>query len=430
MGGIVWHIGNKKRLPFLNGEISTLKEGWPGKRLTRAGEALEGKDRMFSHGRPVSGHERAECDNDLLREIYEQPEAVLKTLFRRTEDTGRLLDDLGMVNTAKNLRRLHIVGCGSSYHAGLVGRYIIERFVHIPVGIDMASEYRCMESIVTKGTLFVSISQSGEAADTLEAQREAKKKGAFTVTICNEEDSVCAREADAVLYMGAGRETGTTPIKPFTAQMAALCLLGIALGIGKERVNPVEGETLRSLITHLPCLMKKALGTGNLIREISRTLVHAKGFLYLGRGINYPVALEGALKMKELCHIPAEGYAAGEMRHGASALMGTGLPVVLLAPLESLSEKVFSDILEVRTRGGTVIAITDAPAALKDAVDYLIPVPSTHPAFFPFVSVIPLQLLAYHLAEVRGYENALPGNPASDTRMTDHQSSGRPVTFF
>jgi glucosamine--fructose-6-phosphate aminotransferase (isomerizing) len=287
-----------------------------------------------------------------------------------------------------------------------------------------------MEPIVTKGTLFISISQSGETADTLEAQREAKRKGAFTVTICNEENSTCAREADSVLYTGAGRETGTTSTKTFSTQMAALCLLGIALGIGKEKVSPVEGETLRSLIAELPCLMKKALGTSSLIREISKTLVHTKGCLYLGKGINYPVALEGALKMKELCHIPAEGYAAGEMKHGASALIEMGVPVVLLAPVDSLNEKVFSDILDVKTRGGRIIAITDAPAALKNIVDHLVSVPSTHPAFFPFVSVIPLQLLAYHLAEVKGYAAGLPGNSPGGLPECSPSPFETPGPFF
>jgi glucosamine 6-phosphate synthetase-like amidotransferase/phosphosugar isomerase protein len=314
MRGIAGYKGNGKGLPLLIGQICTLQENGQETRPLSTGGCLAARDRQFESGRHVSMPEKAGYDHCLLKDIYEQPEAVLRTLGKRSEDTGRLLHELGMVNTARNLRRLHIVGCGSSYHAALAGRYIIERFVHIPVGIDIASEYRCMESIVTKGTLFISISQSGETADTLEAQREAKRKGAFTVTICNEKDSACAREADAVLYTSAGLETGAIPTKTFTTQMAALCLLGIALGIGKERVNPVEAETLRSLLTGLPCLMKKALGTGGMIREISRTLVHAKGCLYLGRGINYPIALEGALKMKKLCHIPAEGFAAGEMR--------------------------------------------------------------------------------------------------------------------
>ena len=402
MREIAGYIGNGKELQALTGQICTLKENSPGSGSLGTGEAPTAKDRRFESGHPVSTPEKNGNNHSLLTEIYEQPEAVLRTLGNRSEDTGRLLHELGMVNTAKNLRRLHIVGCGSSYHAALAGRYIIERFVHIPVGIDMASEYRCMESILTKGTLFISISQSGETADTLEAQREAKRKGAFTVTICNEENSACAREADSVLYTSAGREKGSTSTKTFTAQMAALCLLGIALGIGKERMNSVEGETLSSLLTDLPCLMKKALETGGVIREISRALVHTKGCLYFGRGINYPIALEGALKMKKLCHIPAEGFAAGEMKHGAGTLIEMGVPVVLLAPVESLQEKVFSDIAEVKAKGGRIIAITDAPAALKDAVDYVVPVPSTHPAFFPFVSVIPLQLLAYHLAEVKG----------------------------
>jgi len=423
MSSIARHIRNEKALPAAVGEICTPKENGPDARSLKPGEPLPVEEKIFEHGRPVSVPEKPGYYHQLLREIYEQPEAVLRTLGNRTADTGRFLQELGMINTAKNLRRLHIVGCGSSYHAALAGRYIIERFVHIPVGIDMASEYRCMESIVTKGTLFISISQSGETTDTLEAQREAKRKGAFTVTICNEEDSACAREADSVIYTSAGRERGSTSTKTFTTQMAALCLLGIALGIGKERMNPVEGETLSSLLTDLPCLMKKALDTTEVIREISGALIHTKECLYFGRGINYPIALEGALKMKKLCHIPAEGFAAGEMKHGAGSLIESGVPVVLLAPVESLHQKVFSDIAEVKAKGGRVIAITDAPAALKDTVDHIVSIPSTHPAFFPFVSVIPLQLLAYHLAVAKGYNSYLNGN------QVESQPECRPSTI-
>jgi glucosamine--fructose-6-phosphate aminotransferase (isomerizing) len=430
MSIVAGYIGNGKELPVLIGQICALKENVPGARSLRNGECLAAEDRIFGSGRLVSAPEKTGHDNCLLKEIYEQPEAVLRTLGKRPEDTGSLLDELGLVKTARNLRRLHIVGCGSSYHAGLVGRYIIERFVHIPVGIDIASEFRCMEPIITKGTLFISISQSGDTTDTLEAQRAAKRKGAFTVTICNEENSACAREADSVLYTSAGRETGSTSTKNFTTQMAALCLLGIALGIGKERVNPLEGETLKALITDLPSLMKKTLDTCEAIRGISETLVHTKSCLYLGRGINYPVALEGALKLKELCHIFAEGFAAGEMRHGAGALIEMGVPVVLLAPVDSLHKNVLSDIAEVKARGGRVIAITDAPAALIDAADHLIPVPSTHPAFFPFLSVIPLQLLAYHLAAVKGYNADLRGNPARGLPGCRPSTIEAPGNFF
>jgi glucosamine--fructose-6-phosphate aminotransferase (isomerizing) len=422
------HNGNGRVLPFLNRHKCTLKEEGPGATFLRTSLSAEGG--TSESGSLASAPEKAGHEHCLLKEIHEQPEAVLKTLGDRSEDTGRLLRELGMVNSTRNLRRLHIVGCGSSYHAALAGRYIIERFVHIPVGIDIASEYRCIESILTKGTLFISISKSGNTADTLEAQREAKRKGAFTVTICNDEGSACAREADSVLYTYAGREKGGTSTKTFTAQMAALCLLGIALGVAKERVSNVEGETLKSLLAALPSLMEKAIDNSRVIREISQTLVNTKGCLYFGRGINYPIALEGALKMKKLCHIPAEGFAAGEMKHGAGALIEKGLPVVLLVPVDSLHEKVFADISEVKARGGKVIAITDAPAALKNIVDHLVTVPSTHPAFNPFVSVIPLQLFAYHLAVLKGYTADLPVNPAEELPEFRRSPLNPPGHFF
>lgn len=354
--------------------------------------------------------EKQGYDHFLLKEIHEQPQGVADTLREWIDDTDRLLQELGIGETGNALRRLHIAACGTSYHAGLVGRYLIEKFVRIPVAVDIASEFRYMSPVVPKGTLFITITQSGETADTLAAQREARNKGALAFTICNVVGSTTTREADSVLYTRCGPEIGVASTKAFTAQLAALCLLGIALGIRKGKLNRVEIDTLKHFLLELPGLIRQTLKTDESVRAVAKTLVDAKSILCLGRGINYPVALEGALKMKELSYIHAEGYPAGEMKHGPIALIEKGTPVVFLAPIDSLHEKILSNIEEVKARGGRVIAVTDSPAAFKDRVDDVIVVPSTHPVLVPFVSVVPLQLLAYHVAVMKGCDVDQPRN--------------------
>ncbi|HET6515473.1 MAG TPA: glutamine--fructose-6-phosphate transaminase (isomerizing) [Thermodesulfovibrionales bacterium] len=400
-----------------DGQVCTMTKGGIELKSLTSMKTLPIKDSIIGVDWTPSMAEKEGYEHFMLKEIYEQPKAVTDTLSEWIDDPRSLLEELRISDTAKNLRRLHIVGCGSSYHAGLVGRYIIEKFVRLPVNVDIASEYRYMGPIITKGTLFVTITQSGETADTLAAQREAREKGALAFAICNVTGSTATREADSVLYTRAGPEIGVASTKAFTAQMAALCLLGIALGMKKGKLSALEIQTLKSLLMDLPCLIKKALKTDRDLREIAKTLTDAKGFLYLGRGLNYPVALEGALKMKEISYTHAGGYPAGEIKHGPLALVEKGVPVVFLAPMDSLLEKVLSNIEEVRARGGRVIAITDAPAALREKVDELIVVPSTHPAFQPFVTVVPLQLLAYHVAVLKGCNVDQPRNLAKSVTV-------------
>lgn len=361
--------------------------------------------------------EKEGYEHFMLKEIYEQPAAVMNTIREWINKPAELLNELGISKKIKDLRRLHIVACGTSYHAGLIGRYIIERFVKIPVSVDIASEYRYMDPIVTKGTLFITITQSGETADTLAAQREAKDRGAFTLTICNVVGSTATREADAVLYTRAGPEIGVASTKTFTAQIAALCLMAIAIGMKKSRLSDVEKETLDSFLMNVPSLIERTLKLDRRLKDIARMLISTKNFLFLGRGINYPVALEGALKMKEISYIPSEGYPAGEMKHGPIALIEKGLPVVFLAPFDHLNDKISSNIEEVKARSGRVIVITDSPAAYKEKSDILIKVPPTHPAFTPFVNVIPLQLLAYHVAVLKGNDVDKPRNLAKSVTV-------------
>ena len=363
--------------------------------------------------------EKQGYDHFMLKEIYEQPQGVMDTLREWTDDTNRLVEETGFSGTIKDLRRLHIVACGTSYHAGLAGRYMIEKFVRIPVAVDIASEFRDMCPIIPKGTVLITITQSGETADTLAAQREAQKKGARTLTICNVVGSTTAREADSVLYTRAGLEIGVVSTKSFTAQLAALSLLGIALGTKKGKLSELEIQTLKPFMLDLPRLIRQTLQTEGVIKEIAKTLAGAKSMLYVGRGINYPIALEGALKMKELAYIHADGYPAGEMKHGPIALVEDGIPVVFLATIDGLQEKILSNIEEVKARGGRIVVVTDSPAAFRDNVDHMIVVPSTHPALVPFVTIVPLQLLAYHVAAIKGCDIDQPRSLSKSISVDD-----------
>lgn len=316
-----------------------------------------------------------------------------------------------------NLRRLHIVACGTSYHAALFGRYIIEELTRIPVSVEIASEFRYMQPIIEHDTLCITITQSGETADTLAAQREAKSRGAKILTICNVVGSTASREADVILYTRAGPEIGVASTKAFTSQMAALCLLAIGLGLKRGRLTNGEIKALRSQLFKVPDLIENVLKKNAEIEALAGTLINARDFLYLGRGINYPIALEGALKLKEISYIHAEGYPAGEMKHGTIALIEEGFPVVVLAPMNNYFDKILSNIEEVRARGGRVIAITDEPETLSKKANDVIVVPSAHPLFSPFVNVLPLQLLAYHIANLKGCDVDQPRNLAKSVTV-------------
>jgi glucosamine--fructose-6-phosphate aminotransferase (isomerizing) len=384
-------------------------------------EALQLEGKIVTVNWTPAMAEKQGYDHFMLKEIYEQPQGVMDTLREWTDDTNRLLDEMGIAGTIKDLRRLHVAACGTSYHAGLVGRYMIEKFVRIPVAVDIASEFRNMCPIIPKGTLLITITQSGETADTLAAQRIAKEKGARTLTICNVVGSTTTREADSVLYTRAGLEIGVVSTKTFTAQLAALSLLGIALGTKKGKLSDLEIQTLKLFLLDLPRLMRQALQTDGVVKEIAKTLGGAKSMLYVGRGINYPIALEGALKMKELAYIHADGYPAGEMKHGPIALIEEGVPVVFLATIDGLHEKILSTIEEVKAQGGRIIVVTDSPAAFRDKADDIIVVPSTHPALVPFVTVVPLQLLAYHVAVIKGCNVDQPRNLSKSVTVDNDQ---------
>ncbi len=408
-----------RRFIFMeDGQICTIGEDGIELRYLDSQETSPVEEQAVEIDWTPSMAEKEGYNHFMLKEIHEQPRAMMDTIREWTEDPERILDEFGLtVKRTIGLNKLQVVACGTSYHAALVGKYMIEDIARIPVDVEIASEYRYKSPIIEHDSLFISITQSGETADTLAAQREAKKRGARTLTICNVVGSTSSREADSVLYTRTGPEIGVASTKAFTAQIGALCLLAIALGIRTGRLTPGEANTLRSQLLKIPAFMEKALKMNSGIEELARTLIYSKTFLYLGRGINYPIALEGALKLKEISYIPATGYPAGEMKHGPIALIEEGLPVVVIAPVDNLFEKTLSNIEEVKARGGRVIAITDEPASLQDKVDDLIVVPSAHSSLSPLVNVIPLQLLAYYIGMLRGCDVDQPRNLAKSVTV-------------
>ncbi len=362
--------------------------------------------------------EKGGHDHFMHKEIFEQPAAIMDTVGEWIDNPVRLLDSLGIcADGTSGVKRLQIVACGTSYHAALVGKYMIENLARVPVEVDIASEYRYREPIIDGGTLFMSITQSGETADTLAAQREAKDRGARALTVCNVVGSTSSREADAVLYTHAGPEIGVASTKAFTAQMAALTMLAICMGLGTGGLSRRDADEIISSLLALPACVKVILAGDEKIRKLSGTLTDSRSLLYLGRGINYPIALEGALKLKEISYIHAEGYPAGEMKHGPIALIEENLPVIVVASLNSLLEKTLSNIEEVKARGGRVIVVTDSPVSLGNKADEVMEVPHTHPLLSPFVSVIPLQLLAYHVGVIKGCDVDQPRNLAKSVTV-------------
>lgn len=362
--------------------------------------------------------EKAGYEHFMLKEIYEQPAAVSNTIGEWIEHPERLLEELNLsVKMTIGLGRLHIVACGTSYHAALVAQNMIRNLARIPVDVEIASEYRYSNPVIENGNLFISITQSGETADTLAAQREAKARKSKTLTVCNVVGSTAAREADAVLYTRAGIEIGVASTKAFTSQVAALCMIAISLSIRRGIMSISESRGLRNQLANIPKLIEKTLKKDREIRDLAYTLQDSKDCLYLGRGINFPIAIEGALKMKEVAYIHAEGYPAGELKHGPIALIEEGMPVIVVAPINELFGKVLSNIEEVRARGARVIAITDEPGMLGDKADDVIEIPSTHPLLSPLLSVIPVQFLAYHTAALKGCDVDQPRNLAKSVTV-------------
>jgi glucosamine--fructose-6-phosphate aminotransferase (isomerizing) len=357
----------------------------------------------------------------MLKEIFEQPRAVIDTIRGRlSEEKGDAI--LGNVHFdprfLKKIRRIHLIACGTSYHAALVGKFLIEEFCRIPVEADIGSEFRYRNPIIEEDHFLVAISQSGETADTLAALREAKRKGAATLAICNVVESSLAREADHVIYTHAGPEIGVASTKTFVTQLVILFLLGFWIGRELGRLSSEAGKTLIEELVRVPHLMEEMLKTSHEVAKIARKYLHARDFLYLGRGINYPIALEGALKLKEISYVHAEGYPAGEMKHGPIALIDRDMPVVVLATKNEVYEKVISNIEEVRAREGKIIALASpSDREIVKKVDDVIFIPETLPSLTPILLTLPLQLLAYYMADFKGTDVDQPRNLAKSVTV-------------
>jgi glucosamine--fructose-6-phosphate aminotransferase (isomerizing) len=357
----------------------------------------------------------------MLKEIYEQPRAIADTIAGRVfEDKGEVYLE-GLSLTDEELRaidRIYIVACGTSWHAGLTGKFLIEKLVRIPVEVDIASEFRYRDPLVDERTLTVLISQSGETADTLAALREAKGKGGRTLAICNVVESSIARESDGVIYTHAGPEIGVASTKAFTTQLVALFLLALRFGLARGALDGDRcRELTRGLLT-LPRKIEEILEHDEAIEKIAKIFMGAGDFLFLGRGNQYPIALEGALKLKEISYIHAEGYPAGEMKHGPIALIDEELPVVFICTYNATLEKVVSNMEEVRARSGRIIAVaTEGREQLLGVVDALIPVPEIIDELAPVLTAVPLQLLAYHVAVFKGTDVDQPRNLAKSVTV-------------
>jgi glucosamine--fructose-6-phosphate aminotransferase (isomerizing) len=361
----------------------------------------------------------------MLKEIHDQPQAMRDTLLGRISlEEGEVhLEELGAA--AERLReasRVALLACGTSWHAALVGKLLIERLARIPAEVDYGSEFRYRAPLVPAGTVAVAISQSGETADTLAAFREAKARGALPLAVCNVEGSMLTREAAGSLLTHAGPEIGVASTKAFTAQLVALSLLALHLGRLRGTLSPEACRGHLAELTRIPHLMEQALQQEGAVDELTRSLAHATDFLYLGRGLSYPIALEGALKLKEISYLHAEGYPAGEMKHGPIALVDDRLRVVVLCPAGGTYEKMLSNVQEVKARGGRVIAVVSAGdtqlrAQLDPAADAILEVPPSDELWSPFLTVLPLQLLAYHVAVRAGRDVDQPRNLAKSVTV-------------
>ncbi|MBE9536460.1 MAG: glutamine--fructose-6-phosphate transaminase (isomerizing) [Proteobacteria bacterium] len=357
----------------------------------------------------------------MLKEIHEQPRAIADTIGPRiNEQKGQIyLEDLGIsADKIKGIRKVFILACGTSWHAALVGKFLIESLTRVPVEVDIASEFRYRDPIIAKDDLVIGISQSGETADTLAAIKEAKDRGAATLAICNVVGSNLTRETEGVIYTHAGPEIGVASTKAFTTQLAATYLLALHIASTKKLLSEDLFHKHISGLKHLPSLLEKTLETETEIEKIAHDFSKYRDFLYLARGINYPIALEGALKLKEISYIHAEGYPAGEMKHGPIALIDDKMPVVVLAPPDALYDKVLAGLEEVKARDGHVIAIVvEGDKEISSRADRTITIPKADPMLYPFLFSIPLQFLAYHVAVHLGTDVDQPRNLAKSVTV-------------
>ena len=402
--------------------------------LTREGVQLSDFD-----GRPVKRQvsrimwdpilaEKGGYKHFMLKEIYEQPRAMRDTVLGRVgQESGRIfLDEMDIQpREFREFKSVKIIACGTSWHAALAGKFMIERLARIPVEVDYGSEFRYRDPIVSSDVLTVVISQSGETADTLAAQREAKQKGSKTIAICNVIGSMVTREAAGTLLTHAGPEIGVASTKAFTSQLTALFILAMYLGQMRGTLGDEQSKILMQELMLVPGKLETILSRDSVLEELARPLSHTTDFLFLGRGIHFPIALEGALKLKEISYIHAEGYPAGEMKHGPNALIDERLPVVVLAAHDPSSEashvlyeKTLSNIQEVKARQGIVIAVVnEGDQEARRAANHVVEIPSSNELLLPILEIVPLQLLAYHIAVRRGCDVDQPRNLAKSVTV-------------
>jgi glucosamine--fructose-6-phosphate aminotransferase (isomerizing) len=416
-------------IPALLGEardMLVLKEGRLAT-LTPRGVTLETLEGMPVGWTPTAiswdreAAEKSGYPHFMLKEIFEQPEAIRNTIRDRLDpETGEVeIPELGLRDRdLVELNRLCFVACGTSYHAALIGKYLVEAFARLPVEVEIASEFRYRRPVLDGRVLTVPISQSGETADTLAALREARERGSWVVAICNVVGSSVAREADGVLYTRAGIEIGVASTKAFTAQLTAVILLALKLGRARGLADPALVRHVVKGLWAAPDRMAGVLERSDEIRDVASRFAESRDFLYLGRGIHYPLALEGALKLKEVSYIHAEGHAAGEMKHGPIALIDRNTPVVAIVPRGPTYERMTGNIEEVKAREGVVIAVaTEGDGEIGGLADIVLPIPSADDWTQPLLATPPLQLLAYHLSVLRGCDVDQPRNLAKSVTV-------------
>ena len=400
------------------GEIVTINENGHSIRSMRDDIIVNRETTEIEYS--IEEIEKGEFPHFMLKEIHEQQFTIKDTMRGRIDPidgTAHLGGIEDHINRIKDASRIYISACGTSWHAGLIGKYLIEEYAGIPVHVEYASEFRYRKPIIDSNTVVVGISQSGETADTLAALRKAKELGALTVGICNVVGSSLARETDCGIYTHAGPEIGVASTKAFTSQVTVLFLLSLCFGRDRN-LSSHTGKKYANALMNIGEQVKSILEGSDSILNVAKSTVKADNFLYLGRGLNFPVALEGALKLKEISYIHAEGYPAAEMKHGPIALIDEKMPVVCLAPNDRTFDKVLSNIQEVKARKGVIISVTDKRTLeLEKVSDYIIDVPSTHPKVFPILSSISLQLLAYHLAVLRECDVDQPRNLAKSVTV-------------
>jgi glutamine---fructose-6-phosphate transaminase (isomerizing) len=410
--------------PFTD-SISYLEDGdWAV--LTRDGATVYDRNNaavhreIVKHGPTTSLVDKANYRHFMAKEIHEQPEVVGHTLARYIDmATERVALPASLPFDFKDIQRISITACGTASYAGYVGKYWLERFARVPVEIDVASEFRYREAPLRKGDLAIFISQSGETADTLAALRYAKAQGTHTLSVVNVPTSTIARESEIVMPTLAGPEIGVASTKAFTCQLMVLASLSIAAGRARGELSEADEARLVHGLVEVPRLISAALTTEPQIEKLAREIAKSKDVLYLGRGTSFPLALEGALKLKEISYIHAEGYAAGELKHGPIALIDENMPVVVIAPYDKVFEKTVSNMQEVAARGGNIILMTDARGAAEATVESLVTItmPDMGATFTPMVYAVPVQLLAYHTAVVMGTDVDQPRNLAKSVTV-------------